>query len=127
MASLLKVTVSSRELTTKMTYKLFLSLYSEALSYADTDMFISERGWQEWMSDFPEEKLGSMMHAIYFLANSDLKTIREKYGYSRAAFSRLFNIPIRSLENWDSGSRQMPDYLKILICYALFESKEYES
>lgn len=110
-----------------MTYKLFLSLYSEALSYADTDMFIGERGWQDWMDEYPTEKLGTLMQEIYFLANSDLKTIRHKYGYSRAAFSRLFNIPIRSLENWDLGSRQMPDYLKILICYALLESNEYES
>lgn len=110
-----------------MKYQLYVSLYSEALGYADIDMFVAERGWQEWMDDYPTEKLGTLMQEIYFLANTDLKTIREKYGYSRAAFARLFNIPIRSLENWDSGSRQMPDYLKILICYALFESKEYES
>lgn len=110
-----------------MIYKLFLTLYSEALGYTDVDMFIGERGWQDWMDDYPTEKLRSLMQEIYFLADADLKTIRERYGYSRAAFARLFNIPIRSLENWDSGSRQMPDYLKILICYALFESNEYES
>lgn len=80
-----------------MTYKLFLSLYTEALGNADVDQEIS------------------------FLANSDLKTVREKYGYSRAAFSRLFNIPIRSLEDWDAERRKMPDYVKALICYALFE------
>lgn len=109
-----------------MTYKLFLSLYSEALSYADVDMFVAERGWQEWMDQYLTEKLGTMMQEIYFLANTDLKTIREKYGYSRAAFSRLFNIPIRSLEDWDAERRKMPDYVKALICYALFESIEHE-
>jgi hypothetical protein len=120
----LKVTVSSRELTTRMTYKLFLSLYSEALDYADVDMFIGERGWQDWMDDYPTEELATLMQEIYFLTNSDLKTIREKYGYSRAAFSRLFNIPIRSLEDWDAGRRKMPDYVKALICYALFEGRD---
>ena len=120
----MKVTVSSRELTTRMTYKLFLSLYSEALGYADADMYVAERGWQEWMNEYPSEKLGSLLQNIFFLANSDLKTIREKYGYSRAAFSRLFNIPIRSLEDWDAGRRKMPDYVKELICYALFDSNE---
>ncbi|MFQ9630008.1 MAG: helix-turn-helix domain-containing protein [Enterococcus avium] len=109
-----------------MTYKLFLSLYSEALSYADTDMFIGERGWQDWMDDYPTEELGTLMQDIFFLAKSDLKTIREKYGYSRAAFSRSFDIPVRSLEDWDAGRRKMPDYVKVLICYALFESKQYE-
>lgn len=110
-----------------MTYKLFLSLYSEALGYADVDMFVAERGWQDWMDDQPTEKLGTLLQEIYFLANSDLKTIREKYGYSRAAFSRLFNIPIRSLEDWDAERRKMPDYVKALICYALFESNADES
>lgn len=107
-----------------MTYKLFLSLYSEALDYADVDMFIGERGWQDWMDDYPTEELATLMQEIYFLTNSDLKTIREKYGYSRAAFSRLFNIPIRSLEDWDASRRKMPDYVKALICYALFEGRD---
>lgn len=104
-----------------MKYELFLSLYSEALGYADVDMYVAERGWQEWMDGYPEEKLGSILQEIYFLANADLKNVREKYGYSRAEFSRLFNIPLRSLENWDAGSRKMPEYVKALICYALFE------
>lgn len=106
-----------------MNYKLFLSLYSEALGYADVDMYIAERGWQGWMDGYPEEQLGSMLQEIYFLANSDLKTIREERGYSRAEFSRLFNIPLRSLENWDAGSRKMPEYVKALICYALYMEK----
>ncbi|MBO1141398.1 hypothetical protein FQS87_15935 [Enterococcus avium] len=109
-----------------MTYKLFLSLYNEALGYVDVDMYVAERGWQDWMNDYPEDKVGSILQEIFFLANSDLKTIREERGYSRAAFSRLFNIPIRSLEDWDAERRKMPDYVKALICYALFESS-YES
>lgn len=109
-----------------MTYKLFLTLYSEALGYSDVDMFVAERGWQDWMDEYPTEKVGTLMKNIYFLANSDLKTIREKYGYSRAAFSRLFYIPVRSLEDWDAGRRKMPNYVKALICYALFESNENE-
>lgn len=110
-----------------MTYKLFLTLYSEAIGYTDVDMFIGERGWQDWMDDYPTEKLGPLMQEIYFLANTDLKTVREQYGYSRAAFARSFNIPIRSLEDWDAERRKMPDYVKALICYALFESNEHES
>lgn len=105
-----------------MTYKLFLSLYSEALGYADIDMFVAERGWQDWMNEYPSEKIGPMLQEIYFLANSDLKTIREKRGYSRAAFSRMFEIPVRTVQDWDAGRRNPPSYVKQLICYALLES-----
>ena len=104
-----------------MNYQLFMSLYTEALGYADADMFIGERGWQDWMDRYSSENIGHMLLCIHFLANSDLKAVREKYGYSRAAFGRLFDIPVRSLEDWDAGRRKMPDYLKILICYALLE------
>lgn len=44
-----------------------------------------------------------------------IKEIREKSGLSRSAFSRTYNIPIRSLENWESGVRSCPDYLPDLL------------
>lgn len=31
-----------------------------------------------------------------------IKNLREKYGWSRAEFCRLFSIPIRTVENWDN-------------------------
>ena len=32
-----------------MTFKLFRTLYGEALEATDLDHYIMERGWQEWM------------------------------------------------------------------------------
>lgn len=104
-----------------MKYELFNQLYAEALEYSDVELYIAERGWQEWMDDC--EDPGETLNSIYSLANSSLKEIRESKGISRAAFSRMYNIPIRSLENWDSGSREAPDYIKPLIAYTLIEGK----
>lgn len=43
------------------------------------------------------------------------KEIRALLGISRAEFSRRYEIPIRTLENWDSGVRQPPEWaLKLL-------------
>lgn len=103
-----------------MNYNLFKSLYSEALSYDDVDMYVAERGWQDWMDDFDESQLGPMLQEIYYLATHSLSEIRDQRKLSRAKFCRMFNIPIRTVENWDYGKAEMPDYLKILICYALF-------
>ena len=41
--------------------------------------------------------------------------IRAILGISRAEFSRRYEIPVRTLENWDSGLRKPPDWvLKLL-------------
>lgn len=37
-----------------------------------------------------------------------LKGIREMLGMNRTAFSRYMNIPLRTLEEWEAGRRQMP-------------------
>ena len=38
-----------------------------------------------------------------FSAESEIKKARMEIGLSRAAMSRLFEIPIRTLEDWESG------------------------
>ena len=43
------------------------------------------------------------------------RNIREISGLSRAAFSRKYKIPLRTLEDWDSGRNTPPEYvLKLL-------------
>lgn len=110
-----------------MNYQLFLRLYSEALSYNDIDMFTAERGWQDWMDNYTPEKVAKMLLSIYELATSTIKEIRENRKISRAKFARDFQIPIRTLEDWDANKREAPAYVEILVKYAIFESEQYES
>ena len=44
-----------------------------------------------------------------------IKEAREQAGLSRAEMSRLFEIPIRTLEEWDAGRRTPPPYVEKLI------------
>ena len=48
---------------------------------------------------------------------SKLKEIREDLGMNRTEFSRYIDIPLRTLEEWEAGRRQMPDYDLRLITY----------
>lgn len=45
----------------------------------------------------------------------NIKEIRETSGMSRAEFSRVYGIPLRTLENWEAGNRKCPEYLLNLI------------
>ena len=44
-----------------------------------------------------------------------IKEAREQAGLSRAEMSRQFEIPIRTLEEWDAGRRTPPPYVEKLI------------
>lgn len=101
-------------------YALFAKLYFEALDYTDPDMFVAERGWQDWMDAIEDpDKIVFVLRSIYDFAKLSLQEIRESYHLSRAAFCRLFNIPIRTVEDWEAKRNKMPIYTKLLICFAL--------
>ena len=47
----------------------------------------------------------------------DIKEIRKKTGMSQREFAEWLGIPIRTLENWESGNRAAPSYVIELIRY----------
>ncbi len=48
--------------------------------------------------------------------------LRESVGENRKEFSKHTGIPIRTLEDWETGRRTPPEYIPRLIAYQL----EYE-
>ena len=48
---------------------------------------------------------------------NSLKRIREDLEMNRTEFSHYIGIPLRTLEEWEAGRRQMPDYVLRLIAY----------
>lgn len=104
-----------------MKFELFRALYSEALEYEDFDMYVAERGYQDWMDSY--ENIADVLKTIYDLAHSTIKQTREGRDIPQAAFGRIFAIPVRSLQNWDAGVRTPPAYIKMLLDYAVFNYK----
>ena len=50
--------------------------------------------------------------------------IRAILGISRSAFSRKYNIPLRTLEDWDAGKKTPPDYVMDMLERIVREDKE---
>ena len=44
-----------------------------------------------------------------------IREIRTKYNLTQAALSKITGIPLRTIENWDSGSRKHPPYIPDLV------------
>lgn len=47
------------------------------------------------------------------------KEIREASGMSRNQFCEYFGIPYRTIQNWELGERDCPEYLLDLMVYKL--------
>ena len=48
-----------------------------------------------------------------------IRELRTEIGMSRKEFSEYTKIPIRTLEDWESGRRTPPEYLPRLLSYQL--------
>lgn len=112
-----------------MNYSQFSILYDEACTYDDFDMFVAERGWQEWMDKYVSQNEDSedttvivnVLTKIYDFAKGDIRSIRKSTGKSMKAFAKLYDIPERTLQDWEYGKNRMPEYTKKLIVYTMIE------
>lgn len=55
------------------------------------------------------------------------KEIRELTGLSRAAFCRMYGIPLRTMENYEAGTREAPAWVLSLLERAVKADTEKES
>lgn len=107
-----------------MNYQTFKDLYDEALTYTNIDEYVLHHDWADWMDDYPENEAGLVLQRIYRIAHAPLSETR---GMTQAEFSRLFEIPVRTVQDWDAGRRNPPAYVRQLICYALVNGSYHES
>lgn len=47
------------------------------------------------------------------------KELRQQSGMNLTQFSKYFGIPYRTIQNWENGVRQCPEYLLDLMKYKL--------
>jgi DNA-binding transcriptional regulator YiaG len=55
-----------------------------------------------------------------------IRELRESIGMNRREFSEHTGIPIRTLEDWEAGRRNPPEYVPRLLAYMLKYEKLVE-
>lgn len=53
------------------------------------------------------------------MSENKIKKMRKSYGLSQTQFAKQFNIPLRTVQNWELGERTAPTYVYELIEYKL--------
>lgn len=108
-----------------MNFELFSRLYFETNDYQNVEMYIGERGYQaDWMDALDDAgvDIGKLLTDIWELAHMDIAQLRERTGLTKKRFACLYNVPYKTLQNWEAQGaehRDPPEYLKMLIAYTL--------
>ncbi len=50
-------------------------------------------------------------------SGQQLRALRARTGMNRRVFAEYFGIPYRTMQDWELGNREMPEYLLRLIIY----------
>ena len=50
---------------------------------------------------------------------NEIKKLRESTGMNRKEFCEYFEIPYRTVTEWERGTRKMPDYVLPLLAYKI--------
>lgn len=50
---------------------------------------------------------------------NEIKKLREQTGMNRKQFCEYFEIPYRTVTEWERGTRKMPDYVLRLLAYKI--------
>lgn len=100
-----------------MTYETYRDLIADALTAESEEMFISEPGWTDWMDEYGDDtdRITDDMRNIYRVSHMTVRDLISASGMTKAAFSRRFLIPLRTVENWVSGIRPCPIYVRLMI------------
>lgn len=106
-----------------MTYNDFRSIWYSALDYTDDqrDLYRAERGWQTWMEEFGDDTAAIIctLDIIYDMAHMGCKAIRAVTGLTQQAFGDAYGVPRRSVQNWESQSRDVPLYTVMTLGFAV--------
>lgn len=113
-----------------MLYTTFVRLLDEANKYEDSKEFIMSLGWQPWMDKeaggsadeafVDADAISGILELIHELSGVDFKGLRKRTGLSMAKMAAAYQIPLRTIENWDAGERGMTSYDLKLLKYTVF-------
>lgn len=113
-----------------MTDKIFNSLWTAALDSANRDAYVSDWALSSIWGDTPDvgipaDRIG-LLSGIWDVAHMTIRDIRAHTGLSQGAFATRYCIPVRTVEDWERGARNCPDYLRLLLAQAVGATQGHE-
>ena len=100
----------------------FSALFSAALKTNDRDEYISDWALSSEWGDAEDAEIPSQpisdLGGLWDVAHVTIRDLRAHTGLNRTAFALRYLIPYRTVENWERGDSQCPDYVRLLLAQA---------
>lgn len=107
-----------------VSFETFKILYSDAKEYQTEEMYILERGYQDWMDDIGDfDDIASLLRDVYDMSNGGFPALT-KHFKSIAEMSAFFNVPYSTAQKWNHGIAKLPDYTLELMTYIVLNKRE---
>ena len=72
---------------------------------------------KKWIDEYPDK---DWLRKIWAVAHMSMRDIWKASGMSQAKFAKkIFIVNLRTVEQWMSGTRQPPEYVKFLAAYRM--------
>lgn len=111
-----------------MKYRDFRNIY---LSLGDCDseeMFIAERGWQDWMEEYADDESGgkitNILHAFWCIKDNIVKGLKIVCGLTQEEIDEDYGIPKRTIEDWSSGAHIAPQGKACMLAFCVFTDQD---
>lgn len=83
----------------------------------DLQMFLAEYGLPVWISvevTDDDQAAIDMISNIHHVTYMTPRELIAEAGLTQTTFARRFRIPLRTVQDWCGGRREMPEYLKFM-------------
>ena len=101
-----------------MDNRIYRMCLSEAYNYSDQDAYISDLAlssiWGDEAEEIPEGRV-EWLRQVWKAAHRSVKEICRMAGMTQNATADYFCIPRRTFGNWCTGSRECPEYTKLMM------------
>ena len=102
-----------------MTDKQYTICVTEALNYTDREAYISDLSLSSMWGDGPEDDIPTarieQLGSIYDAVHRSVKQIAADAGLTQRKLAERFCIPVRTIEDWCTGKRTPPDYVRLMM------------
>lgn len=101
-----------------MTDNQFYHAFREAFAYSDPDAFASDVALSDIFPDVAPEDLPALteeLRHVWRYAHITVREIVQHTGLTQADFAQRFVIPLRTIENWCTGTSACPPYTRLML------------
>lgn len=102
-----------------MTDHQLYTIIADAAACINRDAFVSDWATSSIFDDSPDADIPpervELLTNIYNAAHRSVRDIVAATGYSQRQFAQRFCIPLRTIENWCTGRRECPVYVRLMM------------